>query len=1128
MPEAPSASSSALYWVPKAQRQRLSEQLLAPGAQALLQKHGVVELSAEQAQKLHLWGATQIEPLRPRKLNQIAPHNVAAQDTSNVDEIVPGGSSGYDLTGLGVRIGEWDGGAVRETHVELVGRVEMVDSAPLSDHATHVAGTMIASGQLAEARGMATAARLRAFDFYGDLSEMLVEGPNVAVSNHSYGLRRGFESGVCPAPTWYGGAGELEDPTNGKYTLFSRTIDAVIETTDQLSVWSAGNDRNDPGPAQGQPHYHAGDCNTQHFDPHHAEIDLQYDLLGPTAVAKNNVVVAAVLDATSDPWGQVTPASFSSFGPPDDGRIKPDLAANGVGLLSPVATSDQGYGRYSGTSMAAPTVTGAAALLVEHYRRKHGLDPSSALLKAIMIHAAHDVDAPGPDYRMGHGLLDARAAADLIESSGPGGPTLIEGVYDGAALVFNVSGSADQAMRFSLVWTDPPGPNNQAGTDESTPALVHDLELEVSSPAGQRFWPWSLNLAMPSADATALGPNAVDNVEVVDVPAAQNVAGVWTVRVAAQGSLSSPQRFALVSSASLSAVSALGPRLGALKQIEANAQQAGPPVQALAPLRNLGGGNLSWQAQSLSSWITIAQAAGSAPSDLVLSIEPASLTPGLHFGEVLISSNDPAPDHRLSVALMVAPGECSTDEDCDRPGSCQSAQGATCVQLNCVYPNAPEGSQCDDGDACTLSDTCSQGQCAPGPALVCPAPASCRQPGVCQPDTGACTYDQSPDGAACDDGAFCTVDDVCAAGTCAGQPRVCEDRTCLRGSCDEAEDRCRLLPEPIGTECGATARCDQGVRHEADACDGAGKCQPGDQQSCAPYSGCESALVCARSCQGDADCAPDYQCLGNECRTNTAPIARVQAPEAVGEGEQVLLSATASTDAEQDELQYSWTQHFGPSVELQAQSSSVARFVAPSVVESTALGFELRVQGPFGLEDAVRFEVRVDNTVNEPPIAHAGDDLTVRAGERFTLDATRSEDPNAEPLQYLWVQSEGPVVHLDDPQSARPSAIAPPQAAILGFRLVVRDGEGQGQDAVHVRVQDELQNGLDAGGNSDAGPSVDAGSADGGTEDAGGDKPTSAFGCVCASEQSTGPRIAWFGLLGLSLLLLRRRKRVLA
>ena len=79
--------------------------------------------------------------------------NLDAADSVSTDECWPGGSTGLDLTGLGVTLGVWDGGRVRASHQEFGGRVAQQDglAGGAVSHSTHVAGTMIAAGVAADA-----------------------------------------------------------------------------------------------------------------------------------------------------------------------------------------------------------------------------------------------------------------------------------------------------------------------------------------------------------------------------------------------------------------------------------------------------------------------------------------------------------------------------------------------------------------------------------------------------------------------------------------------------------------------------------------------------------------------------------------------------------------------------------------------------------------------------------------------------------------------------------------------------------------------------------------------------------------------------------------------------------------
>src|SRR5690606_17562621 len=116
--------------------------------------------------------------------------------------------------------------------------------------------------------------------------------------------------------------------------------------------------------------------------------------------------------------GDVTMSPFSSWGPVDDGRIKPDLVAMGMNVFSTAINEEQSdsYTTLSGTSMAAPNATGSLFLLQELYHsRNAGRYMRAATLKALAIHTAKEAGlAPGPDYMYGWGLLDVKSAAEMI------------------------------------------------------------------------------------------------------------------------------------------------------------------------------------------------------------------------------------------------------------------------------------------------------------------------------------------------------------------------------------------------------------------------------------------------------------------------------------------------------------------------------------------------------------------------------------------------------------------------------------------------------------------------------------------------------------------------------------------
>lgn len=316
----------------------------------------------------------------------ITTFNAGAAVTTGVDQLRAGGPLGLNLEGEGMVIAVWDAGRVKD-HVEFTGRILTNQSLELSDHSTHVAGTIAATGLQPSAKGMAPKAKLSLWDFVSDDSEMAslakADQTSLLFSNHSYGVVLGYiqdEDGW----SWTGNSSisTQEDYRFGFYTSKSRTIDQIAFNAPYYTiVWAAGNDRSDTGDGS-------------HPAPPDGNGGTGFDSIGPEGSAKNNITVGAVLkvpDYTGP--SSVVMSAFSSWGPTDDGRIKPDLVAAGVSIFSTGVTpsGDDTYSFAQGTSMAAPNATGSLALLQELYRDLHaGNYMKAATLKALAIHTARE------------------------------------------------------------------------------------------------------------------------------------------------------------------------------------------------------------------------------------------------------------------------------------------------------------------------------------------------------------------------------------------------------------------------------------------------------------------------------------------------------------------------------------------------------------------------------------------------------------------------------------------------------------------------------------------------------------------------------------------------------------------
>lgn len=497
----------------------------------------------------------------------------AARGTGTT-QLHPGGSLGLALTGAGMQLGIWDGGHPLPSHQELIGRLRFGDSADPDDHATHVAGTLVGAGVRPEARGMAYEADLVAFDWGGDTAELAREARSgLLLSNHSYGEVAGWHYGDLEGTGaqwyWIGDptVSDREDFHFGRYDARSVAFDEVAAANPYLlPVVAAGNDRFDEGPVFGtyQALNEEGDWQTYDVTkrpiPNDGGAD-GFDTIAGQGNAKNVLTVGAVRAFGSG----FTVSDFASFGPADDGRIKPDLVGVGENVLSATAGGADGYGISSGTSMATPNVAGTLLLLQQHYQNRTGLRMRAATLKALALHTARDLGPAGPDYQYGWGLLDAEAAIRHLEETLTDAARHYEGsLPDGGTFTQSLTVPTPGPLRLTLAWTDPAGTqlpaSGPSALDDPTPHLRHDLDLRlIHEGTGTIYQPYTLDPVHPN-DLAVMGDNRVDPVEQIYL--ADAPAGSYRLEVTHKGAFaSSEQAFALlVTGAAIAPVPvALGP-----------------------------------------------------------------------------------------------------------------------------------------------------------------------------------------------------------------------------------------------------------------------------------------------------------------------------------------------------------------------------------------------------------------------------------------------------------------------------------------------------------------------------------------------------------------------------------------
>ncbi|WP_461488944.1 S8 family serine peptidase [Pontibacter sp. HJ8] len=498
-------------------------------------------------------------------------NNTRAAATTKTDQLWAGGALGLNLSGassaVSDKLGIWDGGRIRETHVELRDRIELKDGASkVNDHATHVAGTLIASGQNALAKGMAFGVKkLQAYDFNNDVAEMAEAAKNqMLVSNHSYGSIAGWRynsdrKGTDTDPYWeWWGNTEISETEDYKFGFYDETAanwDRIAYNAPYLLiVKSGGNNRAETGPEPGKPYFQRnknGNFTLIAQRPASISSNNGYDAISTYGNAKNILTVGAVqpIAAGYNQPSDVAISSFSSFGPTDDGRIKPDLVGNGVSVLSTHSDSDRSYKLLNGTSMAAPNISGTLLLLQEHYANlKKGELMRAATLKGLAIHTADEAGtAPGPDYVHGWGLLNAEKAANVITNAQQTHLISENTLAQGQNYSFDVVASGSGPLVVTIAWTDPEGvvlASTASSVNSRSPRLINDLDVRITS-KGTSFLPWTLDPEKPE-QAAQRGDNIRDNVEQITIPNA--VPGeTYTIRVAHKGTLQKgPQAYALL------------------------------------------------------------------------------------------------------------------------------------------------------------------------------------------------------------------------------------------------------------------------------------------------------------------------------------------------------------------------------------------------------------------------------------------------------------------------------------------------------------------------------------------------------------------------------------------------------
>lgn len=429
--------------------------------------------------------------------------------------------SPYHLRGAGVSALVYDADVIY-THTDLELPRVIIGEAPVDVqgfprfHATHVAGTFGGSGALGTGiyRGMAPEASIVSYGFccasttggwlYTDPGDIEVTYQSSIDVNNIDLATNSISTNIA--------SNDFDCAWEGDYNTTSQLLDSIVNGSlgKPVSIfWAAGNERD------------SGLCGTA------------YGTIPPPANAKNIISIGATDVADIG-------ASFSSWGPTDDGRVKPDLVAPGVSIMSSTGSSEfntESYSALSGTSQATPAVAGISALMLEQFRLSNPgePDPVPSAIKTAMVHTAVDLGNPGPDYQYGFGRVDGEAATLAISDISLHLSDTFFFQGDIKEYFVDVQNGAPE-LKVTIAWDDIPALPLAAST------LVNDIDIELVDPSGSIVLPWVLDPAQPANDAT----RGEDHANVIELASVANpAAGRWTVRLRAS-QLTQPQKVSIM------------------------------------------------------------------------------------------------------------------------------------------------------------------------------------------------------------------------------------------------------------------------------------------------------------------------------------------------------------------------------------------------------------------------------------------------------------------------------------------------------------------------------------------------------------------------------------------------------
>ena len=436
-----------------------------------------VAINASKIKALAQWYG--VKYINPVSKDVLLDYRSKGMEGANIASL-PAAVGGYGLLGDSITIGVGDN-VSGIYHADLYDRIINYNPAPDTHHGVHINGIVGGAGIIdPAAEGIAPHAILvdHLYENVWLQSGVMLQAHNMTATNNSYAITEGN----CDYA--------------GVYDFYSQTLDKVVQQYNTITnVFAAGND----GGLTCSP-YPAG------FGT----------IVGGYQSTKNPIIVTSTDKFYNNAWD-------GSRGPTRDGRLKPDLSANGYDVYSTIGPDI--YEVAGGTSMASPQVAGCAGLLTQRYKQLFSnVNPRSDLLKALLLNGSTDIGNPGPDYRYGFGFLNLYRSLQILDNHHY--TTNVMTSTSGTQLAVITVPNNTSVLKVMLYWHD------TAASPLSSHQLVNDLDLSVNDPASVLHKPLVLDTTLANILNNATeAEDHVNNCEQITIN--NPSAGSYTINVKA-------------------------------------------------------------------------------------------------------------------------------------------------------------------------------------------------------------------------------------------------------------------------------------------------------------------------------------------------------------------------------------------------------------------------------------------------------------------------------------------------------------------------------------------------------------------------------------------------------------------